>query len=238
MAVVNIAAMNTIYVYHLHTHTAKGLPSSYFACLRDQDWTHVHAARQPAQQQIRQLAYATAYHLLAHHNHLNSADLRVQADAYGKPQAHFCSDVALPYFNISHSHELISIAVSSQPVGVDVEYICTNVDTSLLAQNFCPEADAAQLADAGFFAYWTSKEAVLKAHGNGLRTDPAELHLMPPAQRFQALHRSPAALGTQTHQVSLCPAPDEYCCAVASPLSAPLLQAKRLQTEQLHRLLH
>lgn len=238
MAVVSIAAMNTIYVYHLHTHTAKGLPSSFFACLRDQDWTHIHAARQPAQQQIRQLAYASAYHLLAHHNQLSPAALQIQPDAYGKPQARFSRDVALPYFNISHSHELISIAVSSQAVGVDVEHLAPTADTTLLAQHFCPEADATAVEGAGFFAYWTSKEAVLKAHGNGLRTDPAELQLLPPALHFQSLRRSPPALGLQQHQVSLCPAPDSYCCAVASSLAAPLLQATCLQTKQLHRLLH
>ena len=198
----------------------------------------MHAARQPTQQQIRQLAYATTYHLLAHHNHVSCSALRLHADAYGKPQAYFSHDVALPYFNISHSHELISIAVSSQPVGVDVEHITATLDTSLLAQNFCPEADATHVAGAGFFAYWTSKEAVLKAHGNGLRIDPAELHLMPPASHFQALRRSPSTLGTQPHHVSLCPAPDEYCCAVASTLPAPLLQAECLQSPQLHRLLH
>jgi phosphopantetheinyl transferase len=230
--------MNTIYVYHLHTHTAKGLPSSFFACLHDQDWAHVNAARQPAQQQVRQLAYATAYHLLAHHNQVRCTALSLRADAYGKPQADFSHDVALPYFNISHSHELISIAVSSQPVGVDVEHMATSLDTSTLAQHFFAEPEAQHLHGPRFFAYWTSKEAVLKAHGNGLRTDPIELGLLPPTEHFQPLRHSPARLALQHHQVSLCPAPDDYCCAVASPLTDPLLQAQGLQSEQLHRLLH
>lgn len=230
--------MNTIYVYHLHTHTLKALPSSFFACLREHDWAHIRTARHPVQQQMRQLAYATAYHLLAQHNRMATTDVQLQPDAYGKPYALFHTPAALPYFNISHSYELISIAVSSQSVGIDVEHINSTVDTSTLLQHFFAEPEAKHMRGPQFFAYWTSKEAVLKAHGNGLRTDPVELEIMPPSEHFQPLRRSPSAMGLQQHQVSLCPAPESYCCAVASPLAAPLLQAHCLQTEQLHRLLH
>ncbi|MGG4604979.1 4'-phosphopantetheinyl transferase family protein [Paenalcaligenes sp. Me131] len=230
--------MNTIYVYHLHTHIAKGLPSSFFACLRDQDWAHVNAARQPSHQQIRKLAYATTYHLLAHHNRVGTHTVRLMPDTHGKPHAHFAADVPLPCFNISHSHELISIAVSSLSVGVDVEHTATSLDTRALAQHFFAEPEAQHLHGSRFFAYWTSKEALLKAHGNGLRTDPVELDLLPPTEHFQPLRHSPATLGLQHHQVSLCPAPYNYCCAVASSLADPLLQTHHLQSEQLHRLLH
>lgn len=78
-----------------------------------------------------------------------------------------------PEFNISHSGELVVLAVSqSGPVGIDIEKIRTlpMKDFSRLlpeAAFLLEKQDAASMARC-FFDGWTQREAVLKGYGKGL----------------------------------------------------------------------
>lgn len=79
-------------------------------------------------------------------------------------------------FNLSHSHELMAVAISSvYDVGVDVEQIRYFPEFKSIARsNFHP--DETLFLDRmpehrklnGFFQLWTQKEAVVKATGMGL----------------------------------------------------------------------
>ena len=77
-------------------------------------------------------------------------------------------------FNLSHSGDVVLIAVGDMPLGVDIEQIRDLDWSSLAAMNFHPEERAAlaQLSDAAardaFFQLWAHKEAFLKATGIGL----------------------------------------------------------------------
>ena len=79
-------------------------------------------------------------------------------------------------FNLAHSHELALCAVTSgRPVGVDVEWLRPMPDLLSVARiAFSPAELAALLAQpeadrlATFFRCWTSKEAYIKARGDGL----------------------------------------------------------------------
>jgi 4'-phosphopantetheinyl transferase len=80
-------------------------------------------------------------------------------------------------FNMSHAHGRALIAVSmGQEVGVDLERIRSDVEVAKLSERyFAPSEQASimQMAQeqrpARFFRHWVAKEAVLKAHGIGLR---------------------------------------------------------------------
>jgi len=79
-------------------------------------------------------------------------------------------------FNLSHSGELIRIAVAiDRDVGIDVEVVDESVPIDSLARRvFSPreiatlEALPESLRRAGFFSCWTRKEAYVKARGKGL----------------------------------------------------------------------
>jgi 4'-phosphopantetheinyl transferase len=78
-------------------------------------------------------------------------------------------------FNLSHSGKYAVLAVSDQPVGIDVERMKKN-RLSVAKRCFCPEEyeDILQAGDEWernirFLEYWTMKEAYVKRIGEGLR---------------------------------------------------------------------
>lgn len=93
---------------------------------------------------------------------------------FGKPSL-VQSDSVLQ-FNVSHSHEIILIAIAARrEIGVDVEYIRPVSDRDrLVATNFSASEKstwqrlAPDQREEAFFTAWTRKEAYLKARGAGL----------------------------------------------------------------------
>lgn len=85
------------------------------------------------------------------------------------------------HFNVSHSDDVVLIAVSAtHEVGVDVERIRPEIEWRALAAEALSPSDAASvLAHSGregllaFYRCWTHKEAFLKAIGRGLTTPRA-----------------------------------------------------------------
>jgi 4'-phosphopantetheinyl transferase len=83
--------------------------------------------------------------------------------------------------SISHSRDVVAVALTTAgPVGVDVEGIGTrgydtltpSVCTSVEQEFVCTPRD--------FYTYWTRKEAVLKATGDGLRVPMTDVVVTPP----------------------------------------------------------
>lgn len=79
------------------------------------------------------------------------------------------------YFNLSHSGDYALCAISSAPVGCDIEASATP-DLRLAQRFFCPEEN--QWIQAGqnkaqqdhrFYRLWTLKESFVKATGQGLQ---------------------------------------------------------------------
>ena len=89
----------------------------------------------------------------------------------GKPYLEGVRDF---HFNLSHSGNLAVCAVSSLPVGCDVQKI-TDVKLEL-ARRFTPEeygkitALTGDMARDLLFRFWTAKESYIKAVGTGFRT--------------------------------------------------------------------
>jgi len=76
-------------------------------------------------------------------------------------------------FNVSYSQNKILIAVSAEPVGLDIEYINPDFAYRPLLENCFMEDEISVILKASrprqvFFQFWTRKEALLKASALGL----------------------------------------------------------------------
>jgi 4'-phosphopantetheinyl transferase len=80
--------------------------------------------------------------------------------------------------SVTHSGELVGVAVANDPVGLDVEQLDPDLDVDGVARLSLSPAEARELSRYDgiektrvFTQYWTRKEALVKATGDGLRVD-------------------------------------------------------------------
>jgi phosphopantetheinyl transferase len=90
-----------------------------------------------------------------------------------------------PFFNLSHSGEVVCIGVSaSSPIGIDIEE-WQNDDLEALAKTAFHQAEQAFFFEnpivRRFYDIWTLKESYIKMIGTGFSLDPAEFCILPPA---------------------------------------------------------
>lgn len=77
------------------------------------------------------------------------------------------------HFNSSHSKQYIAIAISADPIGIDIEFYQEDFDFSDLINN-CFSAEESSFINAettmqqNFYTLWTRKEALIKATGEGI----------------------------------------------------------------------
>jgi len=85
--------------------------------------------------------------------------------------------------SISHSGDVVAVAITpAGPVGVDVEQIESG--HSDLVTTVCTGSELRHVGTAAdFYAYWTRKEAVLKATGEGLRRRMTSIEVTAPGAR-------------------------------------------------------
>lgn len=114
--------------------------------------------------------------LLAEYLDVEPVDVGIVVDAGGKPRLNPQGPQTLQ-FSLSHSAGLAVIAIARErEVGVDVEQIRQDIDAGAVARRLFSRGEQGLLADLpdqhrtrAFFAYWTMKEAYVKATGIGLR---------------------------------------------------------------------
>jgi 4'-phosphopantetheinyl transferase len=132
-----------------------------FAFVRDR--THFIAAR------------AALRSILGHRSDRAPHSIRFDYGPQGKPSLAGDPNDTI-YFNMAHSGDRAVVAVSSEaPVGIDIERISPEIDVMDIATHFFSPVEIATLARLGkdrhlaaFFKCWTSKEAYIKALGQGL----------------------------------------------------------------------
>jgi 4'-phosphopantetheinyl transferase len=123
---------------------------------------------------------------MAHYTGLPAAELPFSREALGKP----CLDHGLwghrLQFNLSHAGGLLACAVAAGDrdvrVGVDLERFDRSLDYEALARRYFSPQESALIARqpavkqrSEFFAYWTLKEALLKARGGALDVPLSEV---------------------------------------------------------------
>lgn len=112
-----------------------------------------------------------------------------QYGAHEKPYLSAESNPRSLQFNLSHSHELVLYALTcNREIGIDLEMVKPLPDAEQIASNFFSKNEVAAmlalpdyLRIEGFFTYWTSKEAYIKAIGDGLSRplDQFEVRITP-----------------------------------------------------------
>jgi 4'-phosphopantetheinyl transferase len=84
--------------------------------------------------------------------------------------------------SISHSGQRVAVALTGLgPVGVDVEEVSSRIDPAELAGHVLGEGERAADTTA-FLRYWTRKEAVVKATGDGIGVELRRVLLGPADQ--------------------------------------------------------
>lgn len=160
-------------------HFAEITPAEEFRLLALLTTTDIEGiARHPVLRRNQQLARAWRRELLAQALNVKPEQLIFEKEAHGKP---YLANQTIS-FNISHSQESFAIVWSLDeiPLGIDIEDKSKNRKQQTLAartfdsaemkawQN--PELSPIQ-AHEQWLKTWTRKEAILKAHGLGIRLD-------------------------------------------------------------------
>ena len=134
--------------------------------------------------------------------------------------------------SVSHSGDVVAVALTAAgPVGVDIEVVRA-IDVEAVADSVCRPAERRRLATtAGFYSYWTRKEAVLKATGEGLSRPMTDLHVTPPDSAPVLLQ-----FGSESRpacQLADLPVGDGYRACVAVLTAEPVAVATLDATEML-----
>lgn len=90
----------------------------------------------------------------------------------GKP---YLQDESL-FFSVSHTKDLLFIAVSDKNIGIDVENIYREVDYLPILKKFTKKEQQAILTKHDFLRVWTIKESVIKWLGGSIAFDLRKIH--------------------------------------------------------------
>jgi 4'-phosphopantetheinyl transferase len=126
--------------------------------------------------------------LLAAARAIPPAQVALAVEPGGRPR---WADGGGPWFSASHRGDVALVAISDEPVGVDVEAARTPMDP-LPVDGFAADERAWLAAHPGqgpFLRLWTAKEAYLKARGVGLR-EPLDASSLIPGEHAVALARA------------------------------------------------
>jgi len=129
-------------------------------------------------------------------------------------------------FSLSHSGDrVVLVLVEGAEVGVDVERE-SDRDIDRLAQMVLSEPERAALAAMpdrrrGFHAYWSRKEALLKATGHGLAAPMTDIHVSAPDEPPEVLAWDGEAAVSPVRLADLAPGPG-YAAAAAVLTDRPL----------------
>ena len=156
-------------------HTTAILTSETLGILDAHEQAHYRQLPQAAMRQQYALTRVLVRTMLSHYYPLPPQDWRFRPGLHGRPEI-LNPEAAGVRFNVSHARQLIVCALTEgYELGVDVESRRRHNDSEGIARRFFSAREYADLQQwppsqrhEHFFAYWTLKEAYLKARGLGL----------------------------------------------------------------------
>ncbi len=169
--------MSTIHLVVRHfAEITPAEESRLLALLTDADSEGI--ARHPVMQRNQQLARAWRRELLAQALNVKPEQLVFEKEAHGKP---YLANQTIS-FNLSHSQQAFAIvwSLDNIPLGIDIEDKSKKRQELILAARTFDGAEIKAWqnlellpnhAHEQWLKTWTRKEAVLKAHGLGIRLD-------------------------------------------------------------------
>jgi 4'-phosphopantetheinyl transferase len=147
--------------------------------LHEAEREHISRQRQPADRWSLAAAHVGVRFLLATALGCSPGEVAFIRGAYGKPSldpARHGDDTHRIHFNISHTRDLVGIALAGCAVGLDVEAVRAIEDMHAVAETVFAAESLTALAEAAgdaartalFYRFWTLGEAFIKATGEGL----------------------------------------------------------------------
>ncbi|MDH0434818.1 4'-phosphopantetheinyl transferase superfamily protein [Aeromonas caviae] len=151
--------------------------------LSPEEYRHWHEIRQPGRQREYLLGRVLLRRLLAERLHCPAGSLAFHIGEHGKPM--LCNHHW--QFNLSHSGDWLVLALCREgPLGVDIEMGLRRRPILPLAERFYAPGEylwlrtlPVQEQDSAFYRLWSRKEAVLKAHGDGISAGLDKICFLP-----------------------------------------------------------
>lgn len=103
-----------------------------------------------------------------------ATDLKIAYQKKGKP--YVLGAESLIQFNVSHTDEMVALALDANPIGVDIESIDNISKAEAVGNKVLSESEQMAIArdkapKTQFCVFWTRKEALLKGLGKGIDDD-------------------------------------------------------------------
>ncbi|QDU59367.1 4'-phosphopantetheinyl transferase psf-1 [Planctomycetes bacterium Pan216] len=180
-------------------------------------------------------------HLLGQYLSVSPSDVRFEYAVSRKPGLTGNSSL---HFNLSHSGDFALIAVARvAPVGVDIERVRALTAQEMLENRIFSAAELDQLRRLpetqrrdGFFAGWTRKEALLKAHGDGLRTPLTSVEVcLDPRRDPKILRSKSASIHPREWTLWTLAAPAGYHASLAVRSSEPQVDVTQVGDDSTYR---
>lgn len=133
------------------------------------------------------------------------------------------------HFNLSHSGNYVLIAFADKPIGVDIEYIDTNLDINEIIKVAFSDDEIVFMTKQTtrielFFQLWTRKEALLKAASKGIDNDIKYV----PSLNGNHFVQSEQLNGNESWRVTSFKVDEKHFASIAYPATMLQVQFKQL----------
>lgn len=219
---------NDIHVWRIAISACRHLAELCVTVLDEVEKQRASRYHHPHDQLRFILSRALLRHLLAGYIGHSAASIRFVAGPNKKP---LLVQSATPpfHYNISHSGDLILIAIARHEVGIDVSFIDPSFAwQDVLNECFCKQ-ELQFILDSSHPAYdfhllWSRKEALLKATAKGIDDDITRMPCL------DGIHHVPASLLGTPHDyaVQSTYAGNRYPCSIACNCAEPVISLFRL----------
>lgn len=211
----------TITVYLLSSTCFHSLQSvNWLGILDRQDLSRIKHARSKRRDEFLLSRLLLRYALTCHLGGTEPGTLEVVEKTSGQPEVPRADQSGLR-FNISHSHQYVAVAVSTDiddSIGVDIEYSQNPRAIKDIARVFCSDQELEEINKINktgdleklLYRLWTRKEAALKSRGLGLGEVPMK------EIRFNPEPTELPSMANKTNLVVSSGILDDYCLSVAT----------------------